>query len=259
LTSLNLYHAWYSIEEEYNQLTFVPAVGNAVTVNIPPGNYTYVDLSRTISDLYPHAYCFYLRSQNKFRFSFTQPHTIQFGDLSYRVLGFQSTEGQQVTTTQQGNNHIVFSTDVVKPPANEFVLQVTNLSIASPNLMTTPNGVNLSNFLASIAFNSRPFTYFTYINETEQFPLSVNQNEITSIDFLVTDFAGAPLTFLPHWTFTIKVDIVDNAQLAQNPMIDILDEIRNYSRDTFISQMIGDKLPNYVSLQDIVDDADLAA
>ena len=127
------------------------------------------------------------------------------------------------------------------PDSNEFVMQLLNLNVASPNLMTTPAGVVVSNFLTLVAFSSRPFTNYTYTNQNNDFPLTVTQSTISSLDFLITDFEGDPLTYLPDFTSTLRFDVVDKATQV-DPQISLLSQIRDYSRDSFVASMLGEKL-----------------
>ena len=241
LQNFSIYHSWYNISDQFNTL----AITNTSTLqttsrSVPPGNYTYTDLARAITGLFddavPGIQCRYLRSQNKLQLTFPSQHQLSFVDGSYKALGF--VQGETPISTLVDGVHTITSSRVLRPmDSSEFVLQIVNLSPVSTNFNTSPGGTQTSNFLAAVSFDSRPFTTFNWKNDNDLFPMAVAQTDITSITFLVTDFDGNTLTFLPDFTFSLAIDVLDTPQ--QDPSVPLLNQMAGTLKDIFMFEMLG--------------------
>ena len=248
LQNFSLYHNWYNVSDQFNTLTVSNAVTQqAFTRSIAPGNYTYVDLARTVTALFallelPNFQCRYLRSQNKMRFTCDVAFQLTFVDGVYRALGFAQSEVSVISAAMDGGLHSVTSSRVLRPlDSSEFVLQVVNLTPLSANYNTTPEGVQVSNFLAAVSFDSRPFTTFSWRNDNDLFPMTIAQTTLNSLQMLVTDFDGNPLTFLPDFTFCLAVDVLaaPQQQGGADGTLAVLNQIADTLKNIFMVSMLG--------------------
>lgn len=235
LIDFNMLHNWGNINASNNTMRFVNLTNNAVTtITIPVGFYSMADIKKYINTAYPSVVVTYNSNVNRFTFTFTQNHQMEWTSEIYKVLGFRSTE------TPQGT--VITSTVTCQPRA------INNLNIYMYNVQPVKhhnvenvegNSVKKSHMIARIPVNATPYDNIIWINRAEHYGFLVGEEKLQRLRFRFVDDDGRELSFvsLPPCTFTIKIDYV-KPKVKDLSLSRTLDEIKEYLRLLFVASQL---------------------
>ena len=230
LLDFETYFSWYVVTTNFNTITFTNNVTSAVTVvTIPDGNYSFYNLARKISAMYPSCTCTWLVDQNKFSFVFSQSHTITFDGI-YETLGFNYGESHVGTT--------ITSTNVLIPlKYSDIVMNLSNITpVDSMVTLTNVGGeVRPTNILATIGVSGSPFQLIRYCppNSGER-GLYSSDNSLNALEVSFTNIDGVALTYLPEHSFTLKIEVLQLEDEARTNMMNDIEEIKGLLKDLFM-------------------------
>jgi hypothetical protein len=179
--------------------------------------------------------------KNKFRFTFDEPHNITFTDNSHELFGFTA-GSSPCTTTQIGVGlaarwHI--ESDEVLNPFHQLDNICVHLSGVQPyraynldNMISTD--VVVSDLLCAIPFNVSPYDMLNWVNSGNQYQMYIHDKNIQSLNFKITDFKNEPLTYLPNYTMTIKVETFQSYD--EDEILNTLKKLLEYTKMNFLSK-----------------------
>jgi hypothetical protein len=162
------------------------ALAQSTTITVPPGNYTYRDLCRTVSRLYPSVTCTYDNYTNRAVFKFSSPHAISFVNNSYQTFGFNSSDLPSRTSIVSTNQLDL------KGGVNQLVLHAAGVSTtACWNVDNFSSDQDLkckpSDVLTVIPFDRAPFTVLHWQNPGNQFEMFLNERNISRLQIIIKD------------------------------------------------------------------------
>jgi hypothetical protein len=235
LMDFEMYFSWYVVTNNFNTITFTNNVTSAVNVvTIPEGNYTFFNLAKKISEMYPSCQCTWLVEQNKFKFSFSQSHTLSFDGI-YEILGFD------YGATPSGTS--ITSQNVLIPLRYPSI--VMNLSNITPvdsmaTLVNVAGGeVRPSNMLATIGVNGSPFQLIRYCppNSGDR-GLYSSDNSLNALEISFTNIDGVPVTYLPEHSFNLKIEVHNIQDDQKTQLLEDVGEIKTVLRDLFVMKAL---------------------
>jgi hypothetical protein len=229
-----MFSSWYVVDETNNSFNLTRCSDQHVTtIELATGNYPYKTLYQNINTIFGKNICNWDKVKNKLYFTFTveEPYALSFNNKSYELLGFNN-------STYAGS--MIESENVLNPL---FKMDTICLNIYGINPYRTYNIDNMngkemkvSSLLMAIPFNGAPYDVFTWTNVNSEYKLFVYDKEIQQLRFVLTDFDGNELDFLPDFTFTLKVDT--NILESEDKTLQTLERILEYTRLSFIAQNI---------------------
>ena len=228
LSSFSLYSNQYLINDTNNSFTLVKVSDISYTnFVLPSGTYPYKTLADTINLLAGGKICTYNRVQNKLYFTFTEPYTLIFNDLSYAILGF---DNASYTGTS------ISSVYVLNPTVNiqNLCIHLKNLTPYKVyNIDNTKGYTTISDCLMVIPYRIEPFDTFYYENTGNQYVMFFNEKKIQELEIIITDMDGNEIVNLPDWTMTFQIDThIDN---DEQTIITLLTNIFEYTKLNFLS------------------------
>jgi hypothetical protein len=234
LLDFETYFSWYQITSGFNTITFTNNVTNAVTVvTIPDGNYSFYNLARKISAVYPSCQCTWLVDQNIFSFVFSQNHTITF-DGMYETLGFNYGETPSGTT-------IISSNVLIPLKYPDILMNLNNITpVDSMCTLTNIGGeIRPSNMLATIGVNGSPFQLIRYCpNNSGERGLYSSDNSLNALEISFTNIDGVALNYLPEHSFTLKIEVLQLEDEARTNMMEDIAEIKGLLKDLFMMKAL---------------------
>ena len=228
------YFSWYQVTSGFNTITFTNNVTNTTSVvTIPEGTYSYFNLAKKISSLYPNCQCTWLVDQNKFQFSFNQSHTLSFNGI-YEILGFNYGE------TPSGST--ILSSNVLIPlKYPDIVMNLSNITPVDNQVTLTNIGgeVKTSNMLAIIPVNASPFQLIRYCpNNAGERGLYSSDNSLNALEILFTNIDGVPLTYLPEHSFNLKIEVHSIEDERKTQLMEDVGEIKGLLKDLFMMKAL---------------------
>jgi hypothetical protein len=233
LMNFNVYCSCYNVNDTNKSFTITRMSDNAVTnVTLPVGSYPYKLLYQTINLLAGSDVCSFNKIKNKFRFTFTESHTISFNDKSFELLGFSN-------NTHAGT---VIESDEVLNPFNQLDNLCVHLSGVQPyrayNLdIMVSSDVVVSDLICAIPFTTSPYDMLNWVNVGNQYQMYIHDKSIQSLNFKITDFKNEPLTYLPNFTMTLKVETYQTYD--EDETLQTMKKILEYTKMNFLSKHLG--------------------
>lgn len=229
LLNFNMYCDWYVVNDTNNNFSIRKLSNNeTINITIPTGNYPYKTLYQTINLLYGSKVCNFSKIQNKFFFTFSEPHQITFQDKSKEILGF----------TNNAYTGSVIMSDYVLNPTKLLDSICVSMNGVQPykcyNLSNNNGFIEISNMLCAIPFVSAPYDIFTYSNTGDNFKLFVFDKNIQKLSFRITDFDGNDLTYIPEFTMCLKVDTY--IEQDEDEQLQVSKKILEYTKMNFLTK-----------------------
>lgn len=213
LMDLECYFSWYVVTQNFNTITFTNNITNTTTqISVPEGTYSYYNLAKKITALYPACQCTWRDYSNKFEFAFSQLHTLSFDGI-YQTLGFDYGE-------QPSGTNIASSNVLIPLTYPNIVMHLNNITPVDNMLtLTNTNGeITPSTMLGIIPINASPFQLIKYEpNSAGERSLYSSDNSLNALEIEFKNIDGVPLTYMPEHSFHLKVEVltVDNNQETQ--------------------------------------------
>jgi hypothetical protein len=234
LMDFEMYFSWYVVTNNFNTITFTNNVTSAVNVvTIPEGTYSFFNLARKITSLYPACTCSWLLDQNKFQFTFSQSHTMSFDGI-YEILGFNLGVAPSGTSVTSQNVLIP-----LKYP--DVVMSLANVTPVDSQVTLTNIGgeVRPSNMLAIIPINASPFQLITYRpNNAGDRGLYSSDNSLNALEISFTNIDGVPVTYLPEHSFNLKIEVHNIQDDQKTQLLEDVGEIKTVLRDLFVMKAL---------------------
>lgn len=195
LTRMSFYNDIQNVRPTNNTIAFKNLTTNSTTtITLPNGNYPFSGSGTTLPKAISQAYTDQGTSlvsisfdiaTGFLTFQFTSPHQISFPNSElWRLLGFEN--GDTLTTNAQLQ---IKSTRAVKGRIYDQLYvklrEVNPIQFALDNY--TSKTMSYSNALANITLNSSPYTYFSYINNTDEMSIFLADKVLTKVRLLVLD------------------------------------------------------------------------
>lgn len=235
LMDFEMYFSWYVVTTGFNTITFTNNVTSASTVvTIPEGTYSFFNLARQISALYPTCSCSWLLDQNKFQFTFSQSHTMSFDGI-YEILGFD------YGATPSGTS--ITSQNVLVPLRYpDVVMNLSNITPVDSMVTLTNVGsgeMRPSNMLAIIPINASPFQLITYRpNNAGDRGLYSSDNSLNVLEVSFTNIDGVPLTYLPEHSFNLKIEVHNIQDEQKTQLLEDVSEMKGLLKDLFMMKAL---------------------
>jgi hypothetical protein len=240
LMNFNVYCSWYNVNDTNKSFTITRVSNNTTTnITLPTGNYPFKLLYQTVNALAGSNICSFNKIKNKFRFTFDEPHTITFNDTSYELLGFTAGSSPSMTTqigVGQAARWQIESDDFLNP-FNELDNLCVHLSGVQPyrsynldNMIGTD--VVVSNLLCPIPLTTAPYDMLNWVNVGNQYQMYIYDKSIQSLNFKLTDFKNEPLTYLPNFNMTLKVETFQTYD--EDKRLITLKKILEYTKMNFL-------------------------
>ena len=229
LVNFNFFQDWYNITTENNTFTLTKVSdSSAMMVVLPTGNYPIKTLVSTINTIWGSKICSWNKVKNLLYFTFDEPYTLTFDNASYEVLGFEN-------TAYTGS--VFSSVNVLNPMAHlqNIVVRINGLMpYKCYNLENTGNNLTISNILMSIPFDNTPFDMFSYTNDNNEFRMYFHDKRVMRFTISLTDYEGNPLTFIPDWTATFKIETFMEEE--EDEQLQVLKKMLEYTKMSFLSK-----------------------
>jgi hypothetical protein len=235
LMDFEMYFSWYVVTTGFNTITFLNNATSASTVvTIPEGTYSYFNLARKITSLYPACTCSWLLDQNKFQFTFSQSHTMSFDGI-YEILGFD------YGATPSGTS--ITSQNVLVPLRYpDVVMNLSNITPVDSMVTLTNVGsgeMRPSNMLAIIPINASPFQLITYRpNNAGDRGLYSSDNSLNVLEVSFTNIDGVPLTYLPEHSFNLKIEVHNIQDEQKTQLLEDVSEMKGLLKDLFMMKAL---------------------
>lgn len=218
------------MNDDNNSFTITRVRDNhTINITLPVGNYPYKLLYQTINLIAGGNICTFDKIKNKFRFTFDEPHSITFNDNSYKVLGF----------TNSNHTGTMLVSNEVMNPYNQLDNLCVHLTGVQPyraynldNMVSTD--IVVSNLLCAIPFNASPYDMLNWVNTGNQYQMYIHDKRIEHLRFRITDFKNAPLSFIPNFTMTLKVETYKT--FDEDESLITLRKILEYTKMNFLSK-----------------------
>lgn len=229
LVKLTLPLTIHQVNSTNNQITFINASNQSTIITIDEGTYNVYDLAKQLTTKYPAlTSAIFDKSQNHFIFTFNSNHRITFIGKSNELFGFSS----NITTPSL----IIESDKPAKPnPIDQIVIHLSGITPIWANLDNlNTEECTLSNILSVIDLDTIPYGTLYYTNDANEFEISLQDKQIKTLNILLTDINGNTLDYcnLSDYSMIIKVSF----EKSNNDMIDLLNEIKEYSKYSFLAQ-----------------------
>lgn len=240
LLTFSLSSNWTEIDATNNIVSFT-YLGTTIFITIPFGSYPFYDLANTITSLQTDIICCWNKPSNTFVFTSVtnDPITIHFPTESYNVLGFsQADDGTSGTT-------VTSTTPIVPRQNTELYVKLMNVSLGAENISLdnyTPDGsLTPSNILAVVPIISSPFMSMFYDNSTymSQTGVYISNEMFQQLCIDVVDKYGKHATFIPDWSASFLVEILDIEDPDLEDMKSSLDSINDTLGKMLTLKVIG--------------------
>lgn len=199
---------WLALNNANRSLAFVNlATAARTTVALQAGNYTMRALAKALAAAYPAGIveAKFLPQFAHLRLRFAAPHRVEFPTLdAAKFFGF----GALQPVTDAGN--ALESTETLNPaPVTSVCVHLEGLHpLAGGNGISRAGGVVVpTNLLMAIPVAAAPFCDIEYRNTSEDFSMVVADRRIHTLRIRITDFAGAPVTFMPDHNIVLTVTV----------------------------------------------------
>lgn len=177
-------------------------------VSLPRGNPRLAKVAEAVSaDLASiGCSCMYDVSSNRFVFSSPFGLQLQFGDLQVaKLMGFDSLAVGPSSTIQ--------SAQPIRPlPIDTIAVHLLGVNPISGgfNCTNISPGTNVTpcHILGVIPVTASPYTMLDWQNGSSAFTIVLADKSITSLSFLITDWAGTPLQNVGQHYLTLRVNTV---------------------------------------------------
>jgi hypothetical protein len=232
LLNFSFYNDFYTITDECNSFVITKNSDlSYVSITIPNGNYPISTLCNTINSSFGSNIASWNKVKNKIVFSFNEDHTLTFVDKSYEVLGF--------------DDYIYSGTIIESPFPLNPMSKLSNICFyldgvipyKAYNIDNISGDVRVSNLLMCIPFDASPYDMFNYTNNNSEFRLFIYDKRINRISVRLTDYNGNPLTFLPEFTFALKIETY--IQKDEDELLQTNKQLLEYAKLNFLSKHMG--------------------
>lgn len=232
LVKLTLPMTIHQVNSTNNQITFINTNNVSTTITIDNGTYTVYEMAKQLQTKYPAlTSSTFDKSQNHFIFTFNNNHRITFLGKSNELFGFSG----NITTPS-----LTIESDLTaKPnPIDQIVIHMSGITPVWANLDNlNTEECTLSNILSVIDLDQIPYGTLYYINDNSEFQISIQDNQIKTLNILLTDINGNTLDYcnLQNFSMIIKIEFVKN----NDDTVNLLNDIREYSRYSFLSHSLN--------------------
>lgn len=238
---------WNNVNSSNDNFAFInDDTGVTTSITLTNGNYPYSKLAKLITAAYPEVTCTYNAVTNKLEFQFTVPHTIQFTDDSFHVLGFEN--GYSMSTDDEFK---IVSPGLLKGRAcDRILITLDGVSPSSDaNLENvTSTQLKITNILAAITITAGPYTYQNYINPGDEMGLFIADKSVQKLIFTFEDGStGEAAEFMDGFEseLVLKVDVYQTDDSSHQNVT--LSQIKEYLRLQLLTTHLGGAPDKYVN------------
>lgn len=235
LVKLTLPMTIHQVNSTNNKITFINSSNVSTTITIDNGTYTVYELIKQLQNQYPAlTSATFDKSQNHFIFTFNNNHRITFLGKSNELFGFSG----NITTPSL----TVESDLTAKPnPIDQIVIHMSGITPVWANLDNlNTEECTLSNILSVIDLDQIPYGTLYYINDNSEFQISIQDNQIKTLNILLTDINGNTLDYcnITDYSMILKIEFVKN----NDDMVNLLNDIREYSKMGFLHTALNSQV-----------------
>lgn len=231
---------WLAVNDANRRLAFVDAASGARTeVALQAGNYTMRALAKALLAAYPAglAEAKFLPQFAHLRLRFRAPHRLEFPSLEAAAFfGFA-----RLATPTEPLTHLVESTEALNPaPVASVCVHLVNLHpLAAGNGMSAPGGcVRPTTLLMAVPVAAAPFCDIEYRNTADDFSMVVADRRIHRLHVRITDFAGAPVTFMPDHHLILTVSVYRTGDAGQRGLERAVQSLLELTRASFLRPLV---------------------
>ncbi|DAC81544.1 TPA_asm: penton [Coelastrella green algae MELD virus] len=204
---------WHTVEAGCNTIQI-----DGGYYKLPGGNYTYQQLARELSAVYPGLKCSYLQPQCKLQLVLPESHQVCFPDKLARVAGFD--QGVVYTGTQ------LASVRPMQPLADTHIVVNVNLPQFNSLASSSTGDLSASSILAEIPVDAAPFQMIQYRCPNEPCSVYTSDTKLNLLCFSMNNRQGELLTYLGESHLTLQVEVLELRDKQFDELCERVDQIK---------------------------------